>query len=459
MPLHLGSPHNFSTVRDLLLEHKFLEQSIVERLQAGAGELQDGLDVLVSLFARAEAIDVAVAATLLGKQSVAALVALGLAKESQGNLQATCLLYPFEDLWIASDFPGGSREDFVFPALSPQSDQFHSILPDTPCDALLDIGTGAGAAALVAAKDYAETVCAGDISQRCVLFAEFNRRLNDVTNTEVQSSDVYAAFEGKTFDRIIAHPPYIPTLGKGESYRHGGPHGEDVLRRILAGLPQHLRPGGRAYLSTLGCDHVHESLERRVLDMIGPRSDDFRLLVAEWESLPAVEFVMRLVQAGELSFDQGASQVSSFRDGGVTQLVRCAIVVAREAAADGPQLMRRVMGHGTGAAELDAVFDAPAVTIDNLIDQKLVLTRWSNLESSSGVSEGRWRPHTRVLDCQHPFSFKTDCPEWAADALARLDGTITLREAIGNPSVDLDEAEIFFECLGDAGVLTKPADG
>jgi SAM-dependent methyltransferase len=363
VPLHIGSSHDFPAIRDLLLEHKFLEQPIVERLHAGAGKLQDGLDALVSLFARAEPVNAANAATLLGKQSVAALVSLRLAKESEGSLQATCLLYPFEDLWIASGFPGGSRADFVFPALSPQSDQFHSILPDTPCDALLDIGTGAGAAALVAAKNYAGTVWAGDLSQRCVLFAEFNRRLNNVTNTEVQSSDVYAAFEGKTFDRIIAHPPYIPTLGKGESYRHGGPHGEEVLRRILAGLPQYLRPGGRAYLSTLGCDHFDESLALRVLDMIGPRSDEFRLLIAEWESLPAVEFVIRLVDAGELSFDEGARQVTSFRNGGVSQLVRCAIVVSQEASADGPQLIRRVMGHGTGTAELDAVFDAPAVTV------------------------------------------------------------------------------------------------
>lgn len=68
MPLRLGSPHDFSAIRDLLLEHKFLEQPIVERLQAGAGEHRDGLDALVSLFARAEVIDAAVSATLLGKQ-------------------------------------------------------------------------------------------------------------------------------------------------------------------------------------------------------------------------------------------------------------------------------------------------------------------------------------------------------------------------------------------------------
>lgn len=458
MPLILGSSEDFATLRELLLRHKYLEQPIVEQLQSAVGQAPDALAVLVTLFAQAKPVERGVARELLGDGSVTALIALGFAKQADDALEASCLLYPFEDLWIASDFPGQTREDFVFPALSAQSSQFHSILPDTPCEALLDIGTGAGAAALSAAKDYATTVFAADVSPRCVLFAEFNRRLNGVENTKVQASDVYSAYAGQTFDRIIAHPPYIPTLGDGESYRHGGAHGEDVLRRILEGLPQYLRPGGRAYLSTLGCDHHDCSLDRRVLDMIGAEASEFRVVLAEWESLPAVEFVMRLVEVGELTFDQGARQVKSFRDAGVTQLVKCAIVVSRAASDDGPQVMRRVMGDGTTAAQLNAAFSTSGISIDDLLDQKLVLTQWASLEVSSGIDDGRWKAYNRILNCEYPFRFRTDCPEWAADALARLDGTATLREAIGAGEVDLEEAEIFFECLCDAGVLTPPSN-
>jgi SAM-dependent methyltransferase len=450
VPLRLASNDDFSIVRRLLASSGFLEQPIAERLQAGSRESGDGLGVLIDLFARAQPV-AAAAAAVLGVNSLASLQELGLLESAGGSFKATCLLYPFEDLWIASDFPGNSREDFVFPALSPQSRQFHAILPDTPCEALLDMGAGAAAASLAAARDYAAAVCAADISRRCVLFAEFNRRLNDVANAEIVQSDVYEALETRTFDRIVAHPPYIPTLGAGESYRHGGPHGEDILRRVLEGLPKHLRPGGRAYLSTLGCDHTDAPLEQRLFRMLG--SDEFRLLVAEWESLPAVEFVMRLVEAGELDFDQGARQVSSFRDAGVTQLVRCAVVVARDAG-DGPQIMRRVMGQATGAAELDAAFEPPAEIAD-LLEQRLVLSPWSTLESTSAVSENRWRTFTRVLDCQHPFHFRTDCPEWAAEALARLDGSLTLRQALGESDIEPTEAEIFFECLVNAGALDR----
>ncbi len=60
-----------------------------------------------------------------------------------------------------------------------------------------------------------------------------------------------------------------------------------------------------------------------------------------------------------------------------------------------------------------------------------------------------------MLHGEAPFRFQTDCPEWAADALARLDGSVTLRETTPD-DVDPDEAEIFFECLVDAGVLRQP---
>lgn len=453
MPLHLASIDDFVVVRGLLLAAGFREQPIAERLQAGTPGTRDALGVLIDLFARAQPVDTAATAALLGAKALTSFETLGLLETVGDSLQATCLLYPFEDLWIASDFPGNSREDFVFPALSTQSRQFHAILPDSPCEALLDIGAGAAAASLAAAKDYAAAVCASDISRRCVLFAEFNGRLNDVANAEILQSDVYDALDSRTFDRIIAHPPYIPTLGDGESYRHGGPHGEDILRRVLQGLSKHLRPGGRAYLSTLACDHSHAPVEERLFDMLG--SEDFRLLVAEWESLAAVEFVMRLVEAGELDFDQGARQVRSFREAGVTQLVRCAVVVVRDSG-DGSPVMRRVMGQGTGAAELDAAFE-PVPEIFDVLDQRLALSPWATLESTSAVRENRWRSFTRVLDCQHPFHFRTDCPEWAAAALARLDGSLTLRQALGESGVDLDEAEIFFECLINAGALTLVA--
>ncbi len=447
----------FDRIRQGLRAAGFLEESIAQRLQAiAAGD--DALGVLVSLFFAGRACGLENAARAL-PTLLPMLTEAGLLEQDGDEIRAAALLYPVEDLWIASDLPGRERGgDFVFPAISPQTQQFQSILPDRPCEALLDLGCGAGAATLIAANDYAQAAYGGDISARSIRFAEFNRRLNGVENASFDESDLYAAFADRDFDRIIAHPPYIPSLDGDEAYRHGGPLGESVLERILAGLGDRLRPGGRAYLSCLGCDTAEAPLEERLAAMLGPARDEFAILVAEWETLPAVEFVMRLVEAGELDFDRAQRQVTAFRQAGATQLVRCAIVAARHQPAphDGPRLMRRRMGERTTGAELDAAIDAacdaPAPAIAALLDQKLSAAPGLRLERESVLHGGDWRETSIVLDAQHPFEFRTDCPLWAADLLPHLDGTKTPRDLL-DADVDQEEAEIFLECLLAAGVV------
>ncbi len=217
-------------------------------------------------------------------------------------------------------------------------------------------------------------------------------------------------------------------------------------------LGEHLSAGGRAYVSCLGCDTAAEPLEQRIRGMLGPAQEEFAVLVAEWESLPAVEFVMRLVEAGELDFDRGQRQVAAFRDAGVTQLVRCAVVAARQPESGAARTMRRKMGARTTAEELDAAFEPLPPLPGELLDLPLRVSPWLRLEREAVLHGGEWRDASIILDAQHPFAFRTDCPRWAADMLPRLNGEITPRELL-QLYADLDEAEIFLECLLDAGVL------
>jgi methylase of polypeptide subunit release factors len=69
---------------------------------------------------------------------------------------------------------------------------------------------GTGIAALVAAQKDAAHAWAFDITARATHFAEFNRRLNAIPNVTAAEGDLYAPAGGQTFDRIVAHPPYLP---------------------------------------------------------------------------------------------------------------------------------------------------------------------------------------------------------------------------------------------------------
>ena len=158
--------------------------------------------------------------------------------------------------------------DVVYPAIFENTREFVDRLPSTPCDALLDIGTGTGIAAMRGAP-YAGHVWATDISARCTLFAEFNRRLAGLENMTVVEGDMYAPVEGLTFDRIVTHPPYIPAKQTELIFRDGGEDGEQIIRRVVEGLPRFLRPGGKFYALLMATDREGEEFEQRIRKWLG----------------------------------------------------------------------------------------------------------------------------------------------------------------------------------------------
>ncbi|MDZ7652005.1 MAG: peptide chain release factor N(5)-glutamine methyltransferase [Burkholderiaceae bacterium] len=116
---------------------------------------------------------------------------------------------------------------------------------------VLDLGTGSGCIAitLALARSDAEVV-ATDVSAAALAVARANAQALGASLRWV-ASDWYEALAGH-FDLIVSNPPYVAA---------GDPHlaalacepidaltdhadGLDCLRRIVAGAPAHLRPGG-----------------------------------------------------------------------------------------------------------------------------------------------------------------------------------------------------------------------
>src|SRR5690606_29151931 len=136
----------------------------------------------------------------------------------------------------ASDPDSLEQPDFVFSAITSLTGTFLSQLPDAPCERCLELCAGTGTAALAAAKQ-AGHVWATDLTARSTRFAEFNARLNNLQNVTAVQGDLYEPVLGLTFDRIVAHPPYVPATETQMVYRDGGEDGEQVIRGILQGLP------------------------------------------------------------------------------------------------------------------------------------------------------------------------------------------------------------------------------
>lgn len=120
-----------------------------------------------------------------------------------------------------------------------------------PAPRVLDLGTGSGCIAVTLALECRPaSVVAADRAAEALAIARDNaRRLGAAV--EFVLSDWFSQIDGR-FDAIVANPPYVastdPCLRALAHEPHGalaaGPDGLADLRRIVAGAPAHLNPGG-----------------------------------------------------------------------------------------------------------------------------------------------------------------------------------------------------------------------
>src|SRR5690606_10265243 len=219
-------------------------------------------------------------------------------------------------------------DDVVYPAIAESTRTFLSLLRVEPCDAFLELCAGTGIAALLAAP-HARTAVATDIAERSVAFARFNAALNGFDNVRAECGDLYGAVRGETFDRIAAHPPYMPALEEGLIYRDGGEDGEQVTRRILAGLHEHLAPGGRFDCTCILTDRTDGPVEARVRAMLGPHHEEFDVIVVVTHANSPEDAYAYLVREGRASFGEGLRHVAHFRALGTERIVGCSLVIIR----------------------------------------------------------------------------------------------------------------------------------
>jgi methylase of polypeptide subunit release factors len=146
-----------------------------------------------------------------------------------------------------------------------------------PFRAALDLCTGSGIHALLAST-HSERVLAVDINTRAVHCTRFNARVFGACNVEVIEADLYEGAQGKQFDLITANLPFVPSPLDTLGFRDGGRSGEDVLARIVQGLPLHLAAGGIAQVVTELGEREGEPLVQRLREWLQGAAIDIHIL-------------------------------------------------------------------------------------------------------------------------------------------------------------------------------------
>ena len=133
---------------------------------------------------------------------------------------------------------------------------FSRTLSFRPGERVLEIGAGLGLAAVLAARAGASVV-ATDVVPDAVDAVRANAALNGVS-VDARLGDCYAPAGDERFDLICANAPQMPTppgqhrADAVAAADNGGLDGWELLDRIIAGAPDHLKPGGRLVFSIFG---------------------------------------------------------------------------------------------------------------------------------------------------------------------------------------------------------------
>jgi hypothetical protein len=306
-----------------------------------------------------------------------------LAIDETGRARARASLFPVGDLLIFSDHawpelphPGYATVPYdQLMGVGLDSRYLARCTTRRPFHAALDLCTGSGIHALLAST-HTEQVLAVDINPRAVLCTRYNAEASGITNLEVVAGDLFEAVRGKYFDLITANPPFVPSPLNTLRFRDGGRSGEDILKRIVAGLPHHLAPGGIAQVVTEFGERDDEPFVHRLREWLNGAPMDIHILRLGEHT--ATKYAIGHAKGDDYQafLDSVHEWASNLRTQGYLRIVTLVISFQWSDATSGRPWERvdeSPPPHRAAGAEIDAAFLSERLT--RRLDWQLILRR------------------------------------------------------------------------------------
>jgi hypothetical protein len=207
------------------------------------------VNTLVKLFVLDRVLDAASVRQAIEPLDVTDLLRMGLIEqESEGGIRATVRLSGYAGLVLAHDRydeqTGTLRDDHVLD-VNPTTVMLANLTVRRRVRTALDIGTGCGVLALLAAR-HSDRVVATDTNPRALNLAAFNACLNDIDNVEWRQGSLFEPIEGSRFDLVVCNPPYVISPDSRFLFRDGGRRGDALSEEIVRRMPSYLEEGGFA---------------------------------------------------------------------------------------------------------------------------------------------------------------------------------------------------------------------
>jgi len=392
----------------------------------------DDLAVLARLFLLG--IDVAAdrAGAALAPASLDQLEAAGfLATAGAGRLRSPIRISPFEGLLLAHDpeVLDDPAEDIVT-GLNSAARTLASLTPRRPTRRALDLGTGCGVQALLAAR-HSERVVATDVNPRALAYTRLGAALNGFDQLETREGSFFDPLEGERFDLIASNPPYVISPDDRLVYRDGGLERDEVSRIAIAGAAEHLEEGG---LAMVLCNWVAEPSEhwsqplRRWLEGAGC---DALLLhhITEEPVEYAAKWNLRFRRDPDAHGEVLDRWLAYYREAGIAQLATGAVALHRRGGREGLVVTAEMASGPSGKAGehvvrmLEAAEQLAELDDDALLSTPLALVAGHRLHRERRHAEGGgYGPETVRLALDDSAGLQFEFGPAAAALLVGLDG-------------------------------------
>jgi hypothetical protein len=253
------------------------------------------LATLLSLFHDGHTVGRAEVELAIDPLTIHELMEAGLVEADPAGLRTRVRLSAISGVILSGDtHRQWGNADYVA-ALSPPGKAIAYTTVRRPVQTALDLCTGSGVQALLAAR-HAEQVVGVDVNRHALALAQLNQRLNGVDNVTWVEGGGFEPVAGERFDLVVANPPVVISPDEAVLARDSAIGGEKLSRQIVRESAEHLGEGGFAtlfcnwgggaddgppeWVTGLGCDalvltfQTQEPLAYAMANAAGPRRDD-----------------------------------------------------------------------------------------------------------------------------------------------------------------------------------------
>ncbi len=382
----------------------------------------------------------------------------GLLLRQGEDLCPEAMLFPADNFLFAADHT--SKIDAVYPDLvlwpNPTSRLLSRFTVRRPSRATLDLGTGTGIQALLAAA-HSEKVIATDLNSRAVAFALFNARLNGIENVECLAGNGFEPVADRKFDLIVSNPPFFITPATQYLFCDNPLDLDQLCRRLAREAPLHLNEGGYFHMLCEWAEVRGQPWQERLSEWLEGTGCDAWVMkgYSEDPAQYAEERIRTNTATPDRDADLYADYMAYYRQRSVEAIHGGLITMHRRSGQN--WIFMEEVEHTPKTPCGDLVVQTFAVrdfllshsSDDQLLALKPKLSPHARLEHIFQQVEGAWKPESLTLRLVKGFDLFLGLQPIVAEFLVGCDGTRPLSELIGNFATKADAPleQVQKECL------------